>query len=49
VLDYARPESVARAAQLSRIKGYVAPDWTQHFARVAPFVETLGAEGKRGR
>ena len=49
VLDYARPESSARAAQIVRMKGYVAPSWEQHFALVAPFVETLRAECRRDR
>jgi len=49
VLDYARPESPARTAQMVRMQGYVAPDWAGHFARVDPFVQTLGAAGARGR
>jgi glycosyltransferase involved in cell wall biosynthesis len=42
VLEYAREERPARAAQMVRMRGYVAPSWEQHFALVAPFVETLG-------
>ena len=34
VLDYARDDSPARAAQLARLHGFVAPSWAEHFARV---------------
>jgi glycosyltransferase involved in cell wall biosynthesis len=49
VLDYARPDSPARAAQMMRMQGYMAPSWEQHFARVTPFVETLHGESRCGR
>ena len=42
VLDYAREGSPARAAQIVRMKGYAAPTWEEHFARIVPFVETIG-------
>ena len=42
VLDYAREGSPARAAQIARMKGYAAPSWEEHFARVVPFVEAIG-------
>lgn len=34
ILDFARPESAARAAQLEKIARYRAPDWDSHFAVV---------------
>ncbi len=41
LLDYAQPNSPARAAQLARMQGYSVPSWDGHFAVVAPFVRTL--------
>lgn len=41
VLDYARPESAARAAQLERMRGYAAPTWEQHFEIVDAFVASI--------
>ena len=41
LLDYAQPNSPARAAQMVRMQGYSAPSWDGHFAVVAPFVRTL--------
>ncbi|KAA2213859.1 glycosyltransferase family 4 protein [Teichococcus oryzae] len=34
VLDYAAPGSAGRAAQLSRMAGWVAPSWNEHFGDV---------------
>jgi len=34
VLDYARPESAARRAQMARLSGWTAPSWTRHFEAV---------------
>jgi glycosyltransferase involved in cell wall biosynthesis len=34
VLDYARPDSPRRAAQLARLRGFRAPTWADHFATV---------------
>ena len=42
ILDYANPESPARAAQLDRIKSFRAHDWQQHFDRVETWLHTLG-------
>jgi glycosyltransferase involved in cell wall biosynthesis len=36
--DYAEPGSARRAAQLRRLKGWKAPSWDAHFARVAPLI-----------
>ncbi len=41
VLDYARPDSAARAAQLERMRGYAAPTWEQHFEIVDAFVASI--------
>lgn len=43
VLDYARPDSPRRAAQLGRIAAWRAPDWDGHFAQVQRFIEGLAA------
>ena len=34
VLDYARPDSPRRAAQLARLRGFRAPTWADHFSTV---------------
>jgi glycosyltransferase involved in cell wall biosynthesis len=34
VLDYAAPDSAARAAQMQRLAGWRAPDWQDHFGLV---------------
>ena len=34
ILDYARPDSAARAAQLARLRFWHAPDWDAHFVQV---------------
>jgi glycosyltransferase involved in cell wall biosynthesis len=34
ILDYAAPDSAARAAQLERLVGWRAPRWEDHFAQV---------------
>jgi glycosyltransferase involved in cell wall biosynthesis len=41
ILDYAEPDSAARAAQVERLGGYRAPGWDDHFASVSAWVETL--------
>jgi len=44
VLDYAKPASIRRQAQLGRLAGWHAPSWEQHFAVVQPVIEeTLGS------
>jgi glycosyltransferase involved in cell wall biosynthesis len=42
ILDYANPESPARAAQLGRIKSFRAYDWESHFDRLETWLRTLG-------
>lgn len=42
VNDYAQETSARRAAQLERIKGYRAPDWQRHFAKVDALLSALG-------
>ena len=34
ILDYAAPDSRARAAQLARMRNWAAPSWDDHFAAV---------------
>jgi glycosyltransferase involved in cell wall biosynthesis len=41
ILDYARPDSARRAAQLERIKGHRPTTWAQHFEIVDRFLEAL--------
>lgn len=41
VLDYARPASPRRAAQLERLARWAPPSWDAHFAAVLPFLDTL--------
>jgi hypothetical protein len=41
VLDYADPASAARAAQLSRLSAWRAPDWGGHFAAVDALLERV--------
>lgn len=41
VLDYASPDSPARAAQLARIAQWKRPSWTEHFAILDRLLETV--------
>ena len=41
IVDYAAPDSPARAAQMKRLATYRAPRWSDHFASVSAWVETL--------
>lgn len=41
VLEYARPDSPRRQAQLTRMQGYAVPNWKDHFAIVDNFLERL--------
>jgi glycosyltransferase involved in cell wall biosynthesis len=41
ILDYARPDSAQRAAQVARIAQYRAPHWDDHFAGVDRWMRTL--------
>lgn len=41
ILDYARPGSPARRAQLQRLAGWRAPRWEDHFRRVEAFLGRL--------
>jgi glycosyltransferase involved in cell wall biosynthesis len=43
ILDYADPNSAARAAQLQRMRGYRAPSWPEHFDKVEAWLSSLGA------
>ena len=43
LLDYARPDSAARAAQLERLRTFSPPRWEQHFARVDGLLARIGA------
>jgi glycosyltransferase involved in cell wall biosynthesis len=38
---YTPADSVPRAAQLSRLKGFRVPDWATHFAKVDALLESL--------
>lgn len=41
ILDYAAPDSAARAAQCARLKHWPAPDWANHVGQVLAFVAQL--------
>lgn len=41
IAEYAGADSVARAAQLERIKGFNPPDWRTHFERVEAWLAEL--------
>jgi glycosyltransferase involved in cell wall biosynthesis len=43
ILDYAQPNSAARAAQLKRMAGFHAPDWPTHFQTVETWLKSLGS------
>lgn len=46
VLDYARNDSAARAAQLARMRGFCAPSWERHFEIVDAFLASVaGGDG----
>ncbi len=38
IVDYARPESVRRAAQLHRLRGWEPPSWEGHFSQVQALI-----------
>ena len=42
ITEYSPDDSTVRAAQLDRIKGFRAPNWTTHFGRVEAWLRTLG-------
>ncbi|MDH5537980.1 MAG: glycosyltransferase [Rhizobacter sp.] len=41
VLAYAHDDSPARAAQIARLRGFVAPSWAGHFAHVEALMERI--------
>lgn len=41
VLDYATPDSRARAAQLSRLRGWSPPNWASHFETVERLLDAV--------
>jgi glycosyltransferase involved in cell wall biosynthesis len=41
ILDFARPGSAARAAQVERIREFQLPDWASHFRTVESWLTTL--------
>lgn len=43
ILDYAEPDSRARAAQLGRLRGWAAPTWDKHFALVDGLLEQVAS------
>lgn len=45
ILDYAAPDSRARAAQLARLRGWSPPDWSDHFAAVDGLLAQVAARG----
>ncbi len=47
VLDYARPDSAARRAQLARMAGWRAPGWAEHFAILKATLDGLAGHPLR--
>lgn len=47
ILDYAVPDSRARAAQLARLRGWTAPSWEDHFAAVDELLEDVARRSAR--
>jgi glycosyltransferase involved in cell wall biosynthesis len=45
ILDYAAPDSRARAAQLERLRDWRAPSWADHFAAVDGLLAQVAARG----
>lgn len=45
VLDYARPDSPARRAQLARLAAWSPPGWAEHFLRVDALLGQLASAG----
>ncbi|MCB1933048.1 MAG: glycosyltransferase family 4 protein [Candidatus Accumulibacter sp.] len=43
IAEYARPESMLRAAQIERMKNFTAPTWEAHFEHVETLMERLRA------
>lgn len=41
ILDFAKPDSRSRKAQLAKLQGFQAPDWACHFRRVEKFLASL--------
>lgn len=41
IMEYARPDSPPRTAQLGRIGGFKAPGWADHFAKVDALLDQL--------
>ncbi len=44
IVEYTRPDSVRREAQLKRIEGFRPTTWPQHFARVDALLELLDGD-----
>jgi glycosyltransferase involved in cell wall biosynthesis len=42
--DYARPDSIRRAAQTERMSAFIAPTWAQHFEHVDRLLAQVGAQ-----
>ena len=42
ILDYSKPDSSTRSAQMERMRGYRAPTWEKHFAEVEHWLASLG-------
>ena len=46
ICDFAKTDSHARQAQLTRLQGYQAPTWHQHFEKVDALLLALDQQGK---
>lgn len=41
IIEYAKPQSVCRAAQMERLQSFKEPTWAEHFTKVDSFLATL--------
>ena len=44
IVDFARPESAARAGQVRRLAGFRAPTWDDHFRRVDEWLPKIASD-----
>lgn len=44
IVDYAKPNSVKRATQMTKIRNFQAPTWPIHMAKVEAFLHTLSTD-----
>lgn len=48
ILEYAKPDSRLRGAQMERVRGFKAPTWDDHFAKVDALLDQLSESADHG-